>query len=139
MTDNNTLLLEHVADIVTSYVGSNQVEASQLPTLIGEIYSSLSRLASGEVVKEQQPPAVDPKKSVKPDHIVCLEDGKRFKSLKRHIGVHGMTPAEYRAKWGLPHDYPMVAPNYSEARSQLALASGLGRKREPVKKARRKA
>jgi predicted transcriptional regulator len=105
----------------------------------------MSGLANGSTaaIEEPQKPAVNPKRSVHDDHIVCLEDGKRFKSLKRHLSTHyGLTPDEYRAKWGLPADYPMVAPAYAAARSALAKKMGLGRKAkapEPVKKSRRKA
>ena len=93
--------------------------------------AGLSRPAAAAI--EAPVPAVNPKKSVFPDYIICLDDGKRFKSMKRHVAGLGMTPAEYRAKWGLAADYPMVAPNYAAARSELALKSGLGRKPAPVK------
>lgn len=130
MPETSDELLENVALIVTSYVEHNSLPANQLPGLIAEIHTALDRLAKGgSATGEPAPtPAVDPKRSVKPDHIICLEDGKRFKSLKRHLGAqHGMTPDEYRRKWDLPRDYPMVAPNYASARSELARSIGLGR------------
>lgn len=121
-------LIELTADIVAAYVGHNPVPAGQLPELIASVNASVRKLAG----EPQQPaetlaPAVNPKKSVFPDYIICLEDGKKFKSLKRHLRTdHGLTPDEYRAKWGLDASYPMVAPNYSQKRSALAKASGLG-------------
>lgn len=131
-------LLELTADVVSAYVAKNPVTASSLPDLIASVNASLRSL--GAPAAEPAPtPAVNPKRSVYPDYIVCLEDGKRFKSLKRHIMTHyGITPDEYRAKWDLPRDYPMVAPNYAAARSALAKKMGLGRKpkAKPAKKAR---
>lgn len=123
--------IELAADIVSAYVSNNAVSANELVTLLAEVHGALQRVNKGEVetVVEPLKPAVPPKKSVMPDYIVCLEDGKKFKSLKRHLGVHyGLTPDAYRAKWGLPSDYPMVAPNYAASRSQLAKSIGLGRK-----------
>jgi len=128
------------ADIVSAYVSKNAVPVSGLPELIASIHSSLAGVGHPIVaVQPKQEPAVNPKRSVFPDYIICLEDGKKFKSLKRHLGVHyGLTPDEYRQKWGLGRDYPMVAPNYAAQRSALAKASGLGRKAaKPAKKARR--
>ena len=122
---------ELTADIVAAYVSNNSVRADDLAQLIGDVHAALQQTRSGkpEPAPEPQEPAVPIKKSVTPDFLVCLEDGKKFKSLKRHLqGEHGMTPAEYRTKWGLKTDYPMVAPNYSESRSSLARAMGLGRK-----------
>ncbi|MER8626104.1 MucR family transcriptional regulator [Mesorhizobium sp. M1143] len=125
-----TALIELTAEIVSAYVSKNAVPVSALPELIESVNSSLSKI--GQTLEEPKPaltPAVNPKRSVTPDYIVCLEDGKKFKSLKRHLDTHyGLTPDAYRTKWGLPTDYPMVAPNYAAARSQLAKASGLGRK-----------
>ncbi len=138
--DNNELLISLTADIVSAYVANNAVGASDLPGLIGQVHSSIASLASGgPAVREELKPAVPVKKSVTADYIICLEDGKKFKSLKRHLGsAYGMTPDEYRAKWGLPADYPMVAPNYAAARSELAKTMGLGRKpAQPVKISRR--
>ncbi|RUV00536.1 transcriptional regulator [Mesorhizobium sp. M1A.F.Ca.IN.020.03.2.1] len=116
------------ADIVSAYVAKNALPVSGLPDLIASIHTSLSGIGQGTAARPEQEPAVNPKRSVSPDHIVCLEDGKKFKSLKRHLALHGLTPDEYRAKWGLKPDYPMVAPNYAAQRSELAKASGLGRK-----------
>ncbi|TPL38878.1 MucR family transcriptional regulator [Mesorhizobium sp. B2-4-6] len=127
------------ADIVSAYVSKNAVPVAGLPELIASIHLSLSGIRQPAAVEQpKQEPAVNPKRSVFPDYIICLEDGKRFKSLKRHLGVHyGMTPDEYRAKWDLKSDYPMVAPNYAAQRSALAKSSGLGRK--PAAKPARKA
>lgn len=122
-------LIELTAGIVSAYVSKNAVPVASLPELIESVNSSLSKVAaSAEPETPGQLPAVNPKRSVFPDYIICLEDGKKFKSLKRHLGVHyGLTPAEYREKWGLKADYPMVAPNYSKQRSALAKSTGLGR------------
>lgn len=120
------------ADIVSAYVSNNPVPAGELANLIADIHRSLEGLTTGEREAQAEPlkPAVPVKKSVHDDYIVCLEDGKKFKSLKRHIGVHyGLTPEEYRQKWNLPADYPMVAPSYAAARSALAKSMGLGRKK----------
>lgn len=139
MTDDNNNarkdidLLELTAHIVSAYVEKNRLPASGLGDLIASVSASIGGLGQPAVpVAAPLTPAVNPKKSVTPDYIICLEDGKKFKSLKRHIGVHfGLTPDAYRAKWGLPSDYPMVAPNYAASRSQLAKAIGLGRKAAP--------
>lgn len=123
-------LLELTADIVAAYVQNNATPVAGLPDLIASVNSAL--LDIGQLTKPAKPdlvPAVNPKRSVFPDHIICLEDGKKFKSLKRHLRVHyGLTPEDYRAKWGLAPDYPMVTPNYAAQRSALAKSSGLGRK-----------
>lgn len=123
-------LIELTADIVSAYVQKNAVPVSALPDLIASVNSALSNI--GQPLPPAQPapvPAVKPKRTVFPDYIIGLEDGRRYKSLKRHLSVsHGMTPDDYRAKWGLAKDYPMVAPNYSAARSAMAKSSGLGRK-----------
>jgi predicted transcriptional regulator len=114
-------------------VSNNTVVAGELPGLIAEIHGALSRAAGrkGENAAEELKPAVPWKKSVMPEYIICLEDGKKFKSLKRHLRTHyKLSPEEYRDKWGLPHDYPMVAPNYAKARSDLAKKMGLGTKKE---------
>jgi predicted transcriptional regulator len=128
-------LLELTAHIVSAYVEKNRLPASGLADLIASVSTSISGLGKPVVpVAAPLVPAVNPKKSVTPDFIICLEDGKKFKSLKRHLGVHfGLTPDAYRAKWGLPSDYPMVAPNYAASRSLLAKSIGLGRKATPVK------
>lgn len=131
-------LLDHVADIVTSFVSANSIEPAALPALIEAVHDKLRKLAAGEPDRAPLVPAVDPRRSVQRDFVICLEDGKRFQSLRRHLGVHHrLTPEEYRARWGLPKDYPMVAPNYGEKRSALAKASGLGRKPDPKRKARK--
>ena len=124
-------LAELTAEIVAAYVSNNSVSREDLPTLIADIHSALVKLpkAGAEPEPEPQEPAVPIRTSVKPDSIVCLEDGKKFKSLRRHLRTdHDLTPEEYRAKWGLKTDYPMVAPNYAKARSELAKSMGLGRK-----------
>ncbi len=122
-------LLEMTADIVSAYVGNNTVAAETLPSLIANIHAALSGVSNGpvEVEPEPQEPAVPIRKSIAPDFLICLEDGRKFKSLKRHLRTkYDMSPEEYRAKWGLPKDYPMVAPNYAKARSELAKSMGLG-------------
>ncbi|RWK85311.1 MAG: transcriptional regulator [Mesorhizobium sp.] len=126
------LLIELTADIVSAYVSNNPVPVESLSDLIASVNSSLAKIGQpAEPETPVQAPAVNPKRSVFPDYIICLEDGKKFKSLKRHLDVHyGLTPAEYREKWGLARDYPMVAPNYAAQRSTLAKAAGLGRKVE---------
>ena len=128
----NPDLTELAAEIVSAYVSHNSVQISDLPKLIGEVHHALTSSQAGAVEPKQEPltPAVNPKKSVQPDYIVCLEDGLKFKSLKRHLRTHHETsPEQYREKWGLPHDYPMVAPNYAQARSALAKKMGLGQGR----------
>lgn len=130
--DANVDVVDLTADIVSAYVSNNTVASSELPTLINDVCKALN-----EAIEAAQKPATPPlkpavpiKKSVTPDYIICLEDGKKFKSLKRHLRTHyNLTPEEYREKWGLPPDYPMVAPNYAAARSRLAKEMGLGQKR----------
>src|SRR3954471_23942116 len=127
-----TSLIALTANIVSAYVSHNSVSASDIPSLISQIHSALTQVSAGggETIAEPPRPAVPVKRSIHPDHIVCLEDGKKFKSLKRHLRTqYGMTPEAYRDKWGLPPDYPMVAPNYAVARSQLAKQMGLGQQR----------
>ena len=122
--------IELAADIVSAYVSNNSVPTGDLPTLISDVHSALLRVGGGtvEIPVEAPKPAIPVKKSVTPDYIVCLEDGKKFKSLKRHLRTqYNMSPDDYRAKWGLPKDYPMVAPNYAASRSALAKSMGLGR------------
>lgn len=124
--------IELTATIVSAFVGNNVTPASELPGLISQVHGALVRVASGqgEAVAEPTKPAVPVKKSMTSDYLVCLEDGKKFKSLKRHLRTqYNMTPEQYREKWGLPPDYPMVAPNYAVARSQLAKKMGLGQQR----------
>lgn len=142
---NNTDTIELTADVISAYVSNNSVPVSALPSLIAQVHESLVGLSNGSAREpsEKLTPAVPVKKSVTPDYIICLDDGKKFKSLKRHLKTtFGMTPDEYRAKWNLPADYPMVAPSYTATRSELAKKIGLGRKpkaAEPVKRARNKA
>jgi predicted transcriptional regulator len=122
------------AGIVAAYVGANSVPASDLPGLIQSVYRSLVTLDASNAPAPppaELVPAVPPKKSITPDYLICLEDGKKFKSLKRHLRVrYGLSPEQYRTKWGLPVDYPMVAPNYAKARSELAKEMGLGQSRK---------
>ncbi|WP_188578853.1 MucR family transcriptional regulator [Azorhizobium oxalatiphilum] len=129
-------LLDLTSDIVSAYVSNNTVAAADLPGLINTVSSTLAGLHRAEPLQSttiERTPAVPVKKSVNPDFIICLEDGKKFKSLKRHLATSfDMTPDEYRQKWNLPYDYPMVAPNYSKQRSQLALDLGLGKKEVAV-------
>ena len=134
MSDNasSTTYIQLTAEIVSAYVSNNSVPSSDLSALINQVHSALTRVSSGQVDTSSEPlkPAVSVKKSITPDHIVCLEDGKKFKSLKRHLRTqYSMTPEQYREKWALPPDYPMVAPNYAAARSQLAKQMGLGQQR----------
>jgi predicted transcriptional regulator len=124
--------IELSADIVSAYVSNNSVPAADLPSLLQSVYSALTKTAQGqqEEPKAELVPAVSVRKSITPDAIICLEDGKSFKSLKRHLRTtYDMTPEQYRAKWNLPADYPMVAPNYAKARSELAKTMGLGQQR----------
>ncbi|PBB94998.1 MucR family transcriptional regulator [Mesorhizobium sp. WSM3862] len=137
----NVDLVGLTADIVSAYVGNNPLPVSGLPELIASIHTSLSGVGQATAVAQpKQEPAVNPRRSVFPDYIICLEDGKKFKSMKRHLDLHyGLTPDEYREKWGLKPDYPMVAPNYAAQRSTLAKAAGLGRnapKKSPAKSKR---
>jgi predicted transcriptional regulator len=146
-TTNSDNLVELAADVVAAYVSNNTVTMTELPSLIAQVHKALLATATGSVEKpvEALTPAVSIKKSIHPDYIVCLEDGKKFKSLKRHLRTkYDLSPEDYRAKWGLPADYPMVAPNYAAARSELAKSMGLGQQRrktvaapEPVKKGRK--
>lgn len=129
----NTDMIALTAQIVSAYVSNNAVVSSDLPHLIGEVHNALIRASSNvvDVDKDEPRPAIAVKKSVTPDYIVCLEDGKKFKSLKRHLRTHyNLSPEDYRDKWGLPPDYPMVAPNYAAARSELAKKMGLGTRRD---------
>ena len=142
MTDTSVGPLELAAQIVSAHVSNNMVEVHTLPSLIQEVYKTLSSLQGGvsEIVALEKPvPAVHPKKSVFADYIVCLEDGKKLKMLKRHLqSSYNMTPDQYRERWGLPRDYPMVAPSYAERRSDLAKEIGLGRKTETPGEPRRR-
>jgi predicted transcriptional regulator len=131
-SSSGTTFIQLTAEIVSAYVSNNSVPAGDLSTLINQVHSALARVSTGqgELSAEPLKPAISVKKSITPEHIVCLEDGKKFKSLKRHLRTqYNMTPEQYRDKWALPADYPMVAPNYAAARSQLAKQMGLGQQR----------
>jgi predicted transcriptional regulator len=120
------------ADIVVAYVSNNSLQTAELPRLINTVHDALAKTAGGKAEEPVTPqaPAVPTKKSITADYMICLEDGKKFKSLKRHLRTsYNMTPEQYRVKWNLPGDYPMVAPNYAQARSELAKTIGLGQNR----------
>lgn len=138
--DDKAEIIEMTTDIVSSFVSNNTVSPADLPALIQNVHRALSTVSSGVDSSAPAPkdPAVPVKKSITPDFLVCLEDGRKFKSLKRHLRTkYNMSPEEYRAKWGLPKDYPMVAPNYAKARSDLAKQMGLGQGgRKPARKGR---
>ena len=133
MTDDNKYI-DQTASIVAAYVSHNTIAVDQMPALIAKIHAALSQVAGGQAVAgavETLTPAVPVKRSVFPDYLICLEDGKKFKSLKRHLRTqYKMSPEQYRERWGLPLDYPMVAPNYAKTRSQLAKKMGLGQQRK---------
>lgn len=123
------LIVSVAMDIVSAYVSNNSVQVADIPALIRRVYASLEAISAGPVVPERSKASIPLKKSVRPDFIICLEDGKRFKALKRHLRTrYGLTLDQYRAKWGLPSDYPMVAPNYAALRSALAKSARLGRR-----------
>ncbi len=125
-------ILRMSVEIVSAYVSNNSISATQVPDVINTVYGALTSINGQTVAEsgESQKPAISVRRSVNPDHIVCLEDGKKLKMLKRHLrAAYGMSPDEYRAKWGLPSDYPMVAPNYALQRSAFAKKIGLGRKK----------
>ena len=133
MSENaSSTYIDLAADIVSAYVSNNSVPAGDLPGLISQVHLALARVGNGvaEASAEAPKPAIAIKKSVTPDYIICLEDGKKFKSLKRHLRTqYNLTPEQYREKWGLAPDYPMVAPSYAKARSDLAKEMGLGQQR----------
>ena len=136
MSENTPTLNEDfvglTAEIVSAYVGHNALSVTDLPRLIGDVHTALVNLGTAKPVVDTEPakPAVPIKKSINTDYLICLEDGKKFKSLKRHLRTHfDLSPEQYREKWGLPADYPMVAPNYATSRSKLAKTMGLGQKR----------
>jgi predicted transcriptional regulator len=146
-TSTRNVMIELTADIVAAYVGNNSIAAGSLPELLSSVYSALNGVLAPPAPPEPEKlvPAVPVKKSVTPDYLISLEDGRRYKSLKRHLGGRGLTPDQYRAKWGLSPEYPMVAANYAKQRSELARSMGLGRKRtepepaaEPAKAVRRR-
>lgn len=131
--EHKTPMIDLAAQIVAAYVTKNAVEQADLPRLIADVHRALAQAAQGTSLREESveaKPAVNIKKSITPDFLICLEDGKKFKSLKRHLRTHfNLSPDQYREKWGLPSDYPMVAPNYATSRSKLAKNMGLGQKR----------
>lgn len=121
-------IMEYASDIVSAYVSNNPIQSAELPELIREIHSTLKALGSSAGLSGTQEPAIPIKKSITDDFLICLEDGKKFKSLKRHLrSKYGLSPEEYREKWGLPYNYPMVAPSYARKRSALAKEMGLGK------------
>ena len=129
-------LVALTANIISAYVSNNSVGREDIPGMIADIHEALSRASqrNSNIEREELKPAVPPKKSVHEDYLICLEDGKKFKSLKRHLRTqYNMTPEQYREKWNLPADYPMVAPNYAVARSQLAKKMGLGQQQRKQK------
>ena len=132
--DNKNKFAELTATVVSAYVGNNPVPQAELTKLISDVYRALESAVSGETIKDDPAelrPAVTVRKSITAEHLVCLEDGKKFKSLKRHLRTHyNLSPEQYREKWNLPADYPMVAPSYAEARSSLAKRMGLGQRRK---------
>jgi len=128
-TDKNETLITLTSDIVAAHVSNNNVNLEDVPSLITNVYGALSGLGQESIEEPRPEPAVSIRASIKPDYIVCLEDGKKLKMLKRHLMTHyNMTPDDYRKRWNLPADYPMVAPNYAEKRRELAKKIGLGRK-----------
>jgi len=140
MSENNEALVDLVAAIVSAFVAHNSVPTSELPALIASTHGALVNLGkvSAAPVEERPVPAVSIRKSISADYLICLEDGNKFKSLKRHLRTqYNMSPEEYRTKWGLPADYPMVAPSYAEARSKLAKSMGLGQQRSKAASKRR--
>ena len=129
MDESKLSVIEMAAEIVSAYIGNNSVASDQLPDLIRQVHGALANVSSGapEAPPAKLEPAVSIRKSITPDFLICLEDGRTFKSLKRHLRTkYNISPEEYRAKWGLPKDYPMVAPNYAASRSALAKSMGLG-------------
>lgn len=135
--ERNSQLINLTADIVTAHLANNNVAAADVPMVIQTIHAALASLGAPQAAEPAAPePAVPVRASIKPDYLICLEDGKKLKMLKRHLMAHyGMTPADYRAKWNLPASYPMVAPNYAETRRSIAKTAGLGRKPRTAEKA----
>ena len=134
MSDDPKNHIELTGDIVSAYVAGNNLQRSELPTLIADVHAALTNLGKPPSEPQKAEPPVPIKQTIKPDYIISLEDGRRYKSLKRHLRGKGLTPEQYRQKWGLRPDYPMVAPNYSKARSELAKSLGLGQARKGAKK-----
>lgn len=141
MTEDTPRYLELAADVVSAFVSNNSVQSSELPSLLGDVHATLRKLAGTDAGAAPEPPmpAVPVDQSVFPDFIISLEDGAKYKSMKRHLRARNMTPDQYRAKWGLPADYPMVAPSYAKVRSDLARKIGLGRHRKTGRSKRRAA
>jgi len=140
-TNGNMDVLRHACSIVVAYLGKNHIAQSELPSVIRSVHGALGSISGPSTAEPatSQKPAVPIKRSITPDYIVCLEDGKKLKMLKRYLrGKYRLSPDEYRAKWGLPADYPMVAPNYAALRSQFAKDNGLGRRPAPAKSRRHK-
>ena len=125
---SNGEILEFASDIVSAYVSNNTIQSGELPSLIHDVHATLATLGNGRDSAHAKKPAVSIKNSITDEFLICLEDGKKFKSLKRHLrSKYGLSPEEYREKWGLPYDYPMVAPSYARKRSALAKEMGLGK------------
>ena len=140
-TTESTDIVAVTAEIVSAYVSKNSVPPAELPALLQSVHERLAKIASGAVTPAEPPaptPAVTVRQSIRPDYLVCLDDGKKFKSLRRHLATLGMTPEQYRAKWNLPADYPMVAANYAAQRSELAKKIGLGQSRKENAAVKRK-
>lgn len=129
----SSFMMKITSEIVSSFVAKNEIDSSELPGLIKDVYGAINDIVTqqdGIIISQNRRPAVDASESIQDDYLICLEDGKQFKSLKRHLMTHyNLTPEEYREKWSLPFDYPMVAPAYAKARSRLAKEMGLGQKR----------
>lgn len=142
-SSNSAELVGLTAEIVGAYITKNSIGQTGLTELITAVHSALKQLGRPEPIQSEKPtPPIPIKKTITPDYLISLEDGQRYKSLKRHLTARGLTPADYRTKWGLPSDYPMVAPNYAKRRSELARSMGLGQRRaepEAAPKSRRKA
>ena len=130
MPEETKNYFELTGDIVSAYVTANNIQRSELPGLIADVHSALTNLGKPASESAKTEPLVPIKQTIKPDYIISLEDGRRYKSMKRHLSSRGITPEQYREKWGLRPDYPMVAPNYSKARSELAKSLGLGQVRK---------
>lgn len=127
-TASSGVILEFASDIVSAYVSNNAIQGNELPDLIRDVHTTLAALGNGHDKSPAKKPAVSIKNSITDEFLICLEDGKKFKSLKRHLrSKYGLSPEEYREKWGLPYDYPMVAPSYARKRSELAKEMGLGK------------
>src|SRR4051795_2067501 len=132
-------LADLTADIASAYLSKNTVRPEDIPTLINIIHSALSGMGSSQPVPVKAEPPMPWKKAIRPDYIISFEDGKQYKSMKRHLARYGLTPEQYREKWGLPRDFPMVAPNYAAARSEMAKRIGLGQRGPAARKAKKSA